>query len=369
MASTHEILGRDEVDDLEAILAVTNTDVNEVEHLVKSNGDAIFTWDYDRSRPALGKLYERAKKSQWNAQTDLPWDTDVDQEHVVLANALQNNVTFGSELDTKGTPFEKWGDAEWLAYGVQSQNWTLSQFLHGEQGALICTAKVVETVPWIDAKYYASTQVMDEARHVEVFSRYLDTKLRGHHPISGHLLALLEDVLGDPRWDITYLGMQIMIEGLARASFGFLHAITPDPLLKLILRYVMSDEARHVAFGVLSLAEAYEGMSAAEVKDRQEFAFEAGLRMRDRTFNQDFWERLGVDPRAQLRWQLENLDTAMYGGMLFSKVVPNVKKLGLLDAGDGWLRQKYTEMGIIQYEDWTDTVDEYAALDAVDTAN
>ena len=131
----------------------------------------------------------------------------------------------------------------------------------------------------------------------------------------------------------------------------------------------MSDEARHVAFGVLSLAEAYEGMSAAEVKERQEFAFEAGLRMRDRTFNQDFWERLGVDPRAQLRWQLENLDTAMYGGMLFSKVVPNVKKLGLLDAGDGWLRQKYTEMGIIQYEDWIDTSEEYAALDAIDPAS
>ena len=49
--------------------------------------------------------------------------------------------------------------------------------MHGEQGALICTAKIVETVPWIDAKYYASTQVMDEARHVEVFAKYLDTKL------------------------------------------------------------------------------------------------------------------------------------------------------------------------------------------------
>src|SRR5215216_3101569 len=170
MASTHEILGRDEVDDLEAILAVTNTDVDEVQHLVKSNGDAIFTWDYDRSRPALGKLYERAKKSQWNAQTDLPWDTDVDQEHVVLQNALTNNMTFG----------------------VQSQNWTLSQFLHGEQGALICTAKVVETVPWIDAKYYAATQVMDEARHVEVFAKYLDEKLSGHYPINAHLRLLLD---------------------------------------------------------------------------------------------------------------------------------------------------------------------------------
>jgi len=191
MATNHEILGRNEVDDLEAILAITNSDVDEVQHLVQSNGDAIFTWDYDRSRPALGKLYERAKKSQWNAQTDLPWDTDVDQEHVVLNNALANNMTFGSELDTKGTPFEKWGDAEWLAFGVQSQNWTLSQFLHGEQGALICTAKVVETVPWIDAKYYAATQVMDEARHVEVFAKYLDEKLSGHYPINAHLRLLL----------------------------------------------------------------------------------------------------------------------------------------------------------------------------------
>jgi hypothetical protein len=162
--------------------------------------------------------------------------------------------------------------------------------------------------------------------------------------------------------------MQIMVEGLALASFGFLHAITPDPLLRTILRYVMSDEARHVAFGVLSLAEAYNDMTAAEIRERQEFAFAAGLHMRDRTFNLDLWERVGVDPRAQLRWQLEHLDSAFIGSMLFSKIVPNVKKLGLLDAGDGWLREKYTEMGIIQFEDWVDTAEEYAEFDAVDNA-
>src|SRR6266545_6010571 len=300
MASTHEILGRDEVDDLEAILAVTNTDVNEIAHSVASHGDAIFTWDYERSRAALGKLYERAKKSQWNAQTDLPWDTDVDQEHVVLANALQNNVTFGSELDTKGTPFEKWGDAEWLAFGVQSQNWTLSQFLHGEQGALICTAKVVETVPWIDAKYYAATQVMDEARHVEVFAKYLDEKLSGHYPINPHLKLLLDDIVADSRWDMTYLGMQIMVEGLALAAFGFLHQLTTEPLLKQLLRYVMSDEARHVAFGVLSLKEYYAELSDAEMLERQEFAFEAAVRMRDRFLQQEVWERMGLDVKQVL---------------------------------------------------------------------
>src|SRR5947209_17607423 len=323
MASTHEILGRQEVDDLEAILAVTNTDVDEVEHLVQSNGDAIFTWDYDRSRPALGKLYERAKKSQWNAQTDLPWDTDVDQEHVVLENALANNMTFGSERDTKGTPFEKWGDAEWLAFGVQSRNWTLSQFLHGEQGTVLCTAKVVETVPWIDAKYYAATQVMDEARHVEVFAKYLDEKLSGHYPINAHLGLLLDDILAESRWDMTYLGMQIMVEGLALAAFGFLHQMTTEPLLKKLLRYVMSDEARHVAFGVLSLQEYYKELTDAEMKARQEFAFEAAVRMRDRFLQQEVWDRMGVDVKDALKLVMADEGRKMFQNILFSKIVPN----------------------------------------------
>ena len=181
-----------------------------------------------------------------------------------------------------------------MKLGIESQNWTLSQFMHGEQGALICTAKIVETVPWIDAKYYASTQVMDEARHVEVFAKYLDTKLSGHYPINAHLGMLLDDIVEDSRWDMTYLGMQIMVEGLALAAFGFMHQMTTEPLLKQLLRYVMSDEARHVAFGVLSLKEYYEGLSDAEMLERQQFAFEAAVRMRDRFLQQEVWERMGV---------------------------------------------------------------------------
>ena len=167
--------------------------------------------------------------------------------------------------------------------------------MHGEQGALLCTAKIVETVPWIDAKYYAATQVMDEARHVEVFAKYLDTKLSGHYPINAHLKLLLDDIIEDSRWDMTYLGMQIMVEGLALAAFGFIHQLTTEPLLKQLLRYVMSDEARHVAFGVLSLKEYYAELTDAEMRERQEFAFEAAVRMRDRFLQQEVWERMGVD--------------------------------------------------------------------------
>jgi hypothetical protein len=361
--SNEDLIGRTDLDDVEAILAISNSDVDEAAHSVASDSSALFTWDYERSRAPLAKLYEKAKTSQWNAN-DLPWDTDVDQEKVVEANQAAN-AYLREGVDVKGTPFENWGDKEWLAFGVQSQNWTLSQFLHGEQGALICTAQIVETVPWIDAKYYASTQVMDEARHVEVFSRYLDTKLSGHYPINAHLGALLDDIIADDRWDMTYLGMQIMVEGLALASFGYMHQMSTEPLLKQLLRYVMSDEARHVAFGVLSLQEYYEQLSGAEIRERQEFAYEAAVRMRDRFLQQEVWERMGVDVKEAVKFVLRAPDRPIFTGLLFSKIVPNCRKLGLLDAGDGWLRERFTELGVIEYEHWTDTSEEYGSLDSV----
>ncbi|HEV2309006.1 MAG TPA: ferritin-like domain-containing protein [Acidimicrobiia bacterium] len=364
MSSTEELIGRTNVDDIEAILAITNRDVDEVAHAVRAEADAIFTWDYEQSRKPLQRLYEKAKTSQWNAK-DLPWDTDVDPAAVAAANQVQNGWGEQQRVDVTGTPFETWGDKEWLDFNIESQSWTLSQFLHGEQGALICTAQIVETVPWIDAKYYASTQVMDEARHVEVFSRYLNEKLHGYYPINAHLRMLLDDIISDNRWDMTYLGMQIMVEGLALAAFGFMHQMTTEPLLKQLLRYVMSDEARHVAFGVLSLKEYYEQLSASEIRERQEFAFEAAVRMRDRFLQQEVWERMGVNVKEAVKVVLQDPDRPIFQSMLFSKIVPNCKKLGLLDAADGWLRRQFTDLGVIQFEDWVDTGEEYAMLDEV----
>jgi hypothetical protein len=360
--SNEDLIGRADVNDLEAILSVANTDINETIHAVKDNAEAIFTWDYEKgARPALNKLYEKAKSSQWNGETDLDWSIEVDQEQVVMANAAASNgLTQG--VDLTGTGFETWSEEEWIQLGVESQNWTLSQFMHGEQGALLCTAKIVETVPWIDAKYYAATQVMDEARHVEVFAKYLDTKLSGHYPVNAHLKMLLDDIINDSRWDMTYLGMQIMVEGLALAAFGFIHQLTTEPLLKKLLRYVMSDEARHVAFGVLSLKEYYAELTQAELRERQEFAFEAAVRMRDRFLQQEVWERMGLEPKKILPLVMVAPERQVFQQMLFTKIVPNCKKLGLLDAGDGWLRTKFGELGVIQFEDWAETAEEYEAF-------
>jgi len=355
--TTQDLIGREDVNDIEAILAITNTDRDSVISVVEDNSDAIFTWDYQKgARPSLEKLYEKAKHSMWDGEKDLPWDTEVDQEKVVLANAEMNGDLM--ELDVAGTPFEKWTEKEWLQVGIESQNWTLSQFMHGEQGAMICTAKIVETVPWIDAKYYASTQVMDEARHVEVFAKYLDTKMSGHYPVNAHLKMLLDDIVNDSRWDMTYLGMQIMVEGLALAAFGFIHQLTTEPLLKQLLRYVMSDEARHVAFGVLSLQEFYAELTDAEIFERQQFAFEAAVRMRDRFLQQEVWERMGVPVKDALELVMMTPTRQMFQMMLFSKVVPNCKKLGLLDRNDKWLRHRFEEIGVIQFEDWADTTSE-----------
>jgi hypothetical protein len=369
VATNEDMIGRSDVDDMEAILAIANTDVDEAIHVVADNADAIFTWDYEKgARPALNKLYEKAKSSQWNGETDLPWETEVDVEK--LATDMGGNPQmqrFREEaMAQPDSPFRNFGPKEWNELLIEGQNWRLSQFMHGEQGALLCTAKIVESVPWIDAKYYAATQVMDEARHVEVFAKYLDTKLTGHYPINAHLKMLLDDIINDSRWDMTYLGMQVMVEGLALAAFGFMHMLTQDPLLKQLLRYVMSDEARHVAFGVLSLKEYYEGLTDAELRERQEFAFEAAVRMRDRFLQQEVWERMGIDPRPVITSMLaippqEN----MFQQLLFSKIVPNCKKLGLLDASDAWLRRRFEELGVIQFEDWVDTGEEYAELDEV----
>src|SRR5687767_11748174 len=271
-------------------------DVDEAIKIVHDHADRIFLWNYDRSRGQLVTLYNKAMASQWNSVTELDWATDVDPEGLVdKSTPLLALTAAAREVD--GSPIASWGDKELTALGVESFKAQLSQFMHGEQGAMMTAAKIVETVPWIDAKYYAATQTMDEARHTEVFAKYLHTKLGESYPMSPFLEEQITALLEDSRWDIAYLGMQIVIESLALAAFGTMLRNTEEPLLRKLLRYVMSDEARHVAFGVLSLAEYYQGLTEAELKDRQEFLIENTLRNRARSTTPEIWERLGVSAK------------------------------------------------------------------------
>ncbi|MDZ7678254.1 MAG: ferritin-like domain-containing protein [Acidimicrobiales bacterium] len=341
--------------------------------LITDNAPRIFLWDYDRSWDQLVTLYNKAMASQWNSVTDLDWATEVDPERLVESSPQQNlTVELAREASKiPGSPFASWTEKEFTALGIELLKGSLSQFMHGEQGAMMVAAKIVETVPWIDAKYYASTQTMDEARHTEVFAKYLHTKLGDAYPMSPFLEQQIDDLISDSRWDIAYLGMQIVIESLALAAFGSMLRATEEPLLKKLLRYVMADEARHVAFGVLSLAEYYEELSSAELAERQDFLLENTVRSRRRSTTPEVWERLGTTEEAVLPSLVEaagKLGTnqfAVFQRSFFAKLVPNVRKLGLLDANDGHLRKEWEAVGMLEFEFADDTGSDYEAYDAV----
>src|SRR2546427_427878 len=229
----------------------------------------------------------------------------------------------------------------------ESLAWTLSQFMHGEQGALLATAQIVDATPWIESKFYGATQVMDEARHVEVYSRYLREKLTAAYPVNRHLKTLLDQILTDSRWDMKYLGMQIMVEGLAMAAFGYMHKMCQEPLLTELTHYVMRDESRHVAFGVLSLSDFYHDLPARELREREEFLYEGCRLMRDRLLMEDVWEVMGWPVDEVREIVLASPQMKLFRQMLFSKVVPNVKRLGLLSP---YVRERFAELDILQFE-------------------
>jgi hypothetical protein len=315
-----------------------------LEEVPRTDVAACFSWRYQPAAGArLPDLYERAKNSMWNASRDLPWDTPVDAEALAEADAARRLGL--TAADISGTAFERWSERNWVEFATESQNWTLSQFLHGEQGALLAAGRLVETTPSLDAKIYAGIQAADEARHVEAFSRYLDTKLSGHYPVNSHLRTFMFDLLSDSRWDITFLGMQIMIEGLALAAFGLLYQTTTEPLLRRLLKLVRADEARHVAFGLTELRGVYPELTSAELKERQEFALEAAIKLRDRLLRQEVWDRLGV-PCAEGSEVLKRSPAHhAFQNSLFVKVLNNCERLGLLDFQDGWLRKKFQQYG------------------------
>jgi hypothetical protein len=300
---------------------------------------ALMNWDYAHDDHRLRRLYEKAKRSQWNVTTDIDWNVDVDPSYV---DDEQMQL-----LTAPGSPFAQLDATNLSELAWEQGAWTISQFLHGEQGALLATAKIVDSVPDNDAKLYAATQVMDEARHVEVYDRYLNEKVGRVYPINPSLQALINDLLTDGRWDITYLGMQIMIESLALAAFGFIYQTTKEPLLRDITFHVMSDEARHVAFGIASLDKLYGDMTEEERREREEFVCSAAELMRDRLLMREVFERMDLPADACVKFMSEHPLQLQFRTLLFSKVVPNVKRIGLLTP---YVRGVFERLGILEYE-------------------
>jgi len=303
--------------------------------------DTPFKWEYDDGRAALMTLYEKGKNLQWNTTTRIDWSQDLDPENPQELPDEAVNI-FGSAVWHRLTKSEK------ANVRRHQQAWQLSQFLHGEQGALICTAKIVQQVPSVDAKYYAATQVMDEARHVETYSRLLHEKFELAYPITPTLKRLLGDVLSDSRWDMTYLGMQVLIEGLALAAFASIRDQAKNSLARAVNAYVMQDEARHVAFGRLALRDYYPHLTQAERDEREEFAVEACYLMRDRFLAEEVWETIGLPVEECVSYVDGSQEMRAFRSRLFTRIVPTMKDIGLW--GDK-IRRAYANMGIIGFAD------------------
>jgi hypothetical protein len=305
--------------------------------------DVTYTWGYQDTRQKLRDLYEKAVRGQWISDDVLPWKTDVDLGRPMGPEQLM--PLFGSDIYNKMTPKERHD------LNVETFSWTLSQFLHGEQGALLATAQLVGSVRDLDSKLYAASQVVDEARHVDVYNRYVHQKIGFSYPVNPHLKTLLDMILTDSRWDMKFLGMQIMVEGLALAAFGMIRNNTDEPLLKELTAYVMGDEARHVAFGVLSLRDYYREQPDSVKREREDFVYEAARLMRDRFLFQEVWEKTGLPAKQCMDIALHNQGQVLFRQMLFAKIVPAIKKMDLLSDRQ---RTRFAELGILQFEDWAD---------------
>ncbi len=305
--------------------------------------DVTYTWGYQETRTKLRDLYDKAVRAQWISDDVLPWDTVVDLEKPTRTEQVM--PLYGSDLYNRMSAKDK------TMINAETFAWTISQFLHGEQGALLASAQLVDSVDNLDSKLYAASQVVDEARHVDVYNRYIHEKLKIAYPINAHLKTLLDMILKDSRWDMKFLGMQIMVEGLALAAFGMIRTNTDEPLIKELTAYVMGDEARHVAFGILSLRDYYRDQPEHVKREREDFVFEAARLMRDRFLFQEVWEKTGLPAKECMEITLHSQAQKMFRSLLFSKIVPAIKKMDLLSDRQ---RVRFAELGILQFESWAD---------------
>ena len=304
-----------------------------------------FDWQYLRDRPALARLYQAAKDSQWHPQRDLDWNTQVDplsdEQPLLPWDFLP---VYGLKQFTSASPKERAEQRRGIA------SWLLSQFLHGEQGALFAACQVTEAVPWLDGKLYGSTQVVDEGRHVEVFHSYLTQKLEKKYEVNDNLYVVIDALMTDSRWDMKFLGMQIMVEGLALGAFGMIQQKTREPLLKQMLTYVITDEARHVHYGVLALQEFISQLTDKERREREDWAFEVSLFLRNRFFAHEFFDEYYAHAMTRAQWEqlvLQSEMMKMFRKTMFKRVIPNLKRIGLLSDR---IRPKYAELGLLDFE-------------------
>ena len=312
---------------------------------IPTRNSAFFDWSYERNHSELRRLYDVAKQGQWNGD-DLSWQTDVDPMNPEV-ELMPEELNPMRDL----LAYRRLSKKEQASQRHSILAWMLSQFLHGEQGALFAACEVTEAVHWMDGKLYGSTQVVDEGRHVEVFHRYLHEKLEKVYQVNDNLFTIIDSLMSDNRWDLKFLGMQIMIEGLALGAFGTIRQTTKEPLLRELLKYVITDEARHVHYGVVALGDFYKNqLNEKERAEREDWAYEMSLLMRNRFLAHEFYEEHYGHMMSRAEWDRNLLQSdmmQMFRKTIFRRIIPNLSRIGLLSDR---IRQHYADIGLLVYE-------------------
>ena len=317
--------------------------VESVNEIFKTPLTGAYNWDYIVVDDRIKKLYELGKKLNWNEDFDLDWSQDFPKDQFLI----NSDIFKTPEVELDG--YDDLSFEKKIEMDRHRVSWNLSQFLHGEQGALLVASQLVSCAPTFNAKLYAASQTFDEARHVNCFNRYLKEKIGFQYPSTDGLKSLMDKILTDERWDLKFIGMQIIIEGLALAAFNNLKLILNDGLLKQLLHYVIRDEARHVTFGVNYLEDYLKTLSKSEIEDRAQFAFEACVVMRDRLISGEVISRfLDYTPEEAHKIAEESEQGENFKNLLFTKIIPNLTRIGLITDK---VKPKYEKLGVLSYQE------------------
>jgi len=335
--------------DLEDVL--TNDQVDHVAEIFQTPLTGAYNWNYTIQDDRIKKLYELGKQLNWDPEIDIDWDRPWPKEDRSAEMMNLHNYEPYLAMD------EKTQDEFWLHMNA----WSLSQFLHGEQGALLVASQLVSCAPTYNAKLYAASQTFDEARHVEVFNKYLQKRIGLSYPVNTSLKSILDKILTDERWDMKFIGMQIVIEGLALSAFNTTRETTPDPVLKDVVYLVIRDEARHVTFGVNYLEQYVKTLTEEERDARAQFAYEACVISRERLVATDVFRHFGWDVEEARKQVLDGFVMSHFRNLLFQRVIPNLARIGLMTDK---IRPKFEELGILEYENLANDGDiDWAALE------
>jgi hypothetical protein len=333
-----------DADDIEDLITGEHADA--VAEIFNTPLTGSYNWDYTVQDDRIQKLYELGKELNWNAQMDIDWDRPWPEEDFEQGAELMNLADYPPYMELSAERKKEF----WL----HQNSWALSQFLHGEQGALLVASQLTSCAPTLNAKLYAASQTFDEARHVEVFNKYIQERIGLMYPVNTSLKSILDKILTDPRWDLKFIGMQIVIEGLALSAFNTTRETTPDPVLKDVVYLVTRDEARHVTFGVNYLEEFVKTLSDEEKEERAQFAYEACVISRERLIATDVFANFGWDVEEARKQVMEGFVMSTFRDLLFQRVIPNLKRIGLMTDK---IRPKFEEMGILDYENLPDDGD------------